>query len=132
MPIAIVIAVALTSPASAFAAESVQQNDSQMKGKLLYVKNNNLADSLTFAHQYPVHLQFPGVPLQFPGQPPTRLGRDFIEGNVTSSWRGRPSADFITNNICQNASVELVGTGKIYGVPYIWHLSDLVQTNQDL
>jgi hypothetical protein len=43
---------------------------------------------------------------------------------------GRPSADFITNKICQNASVELtyfaatyghavtvVGAGKIYGVP---------------
>jgi hypothetical protein len=104
-------------------------NDPQMFGKMSYINENGLAASLALEHQYPFHVLYPWVPLQFPGQPPTQLTRNLVVGNVTSAFQGRPSAGFIIDRICRNSSVEatyfastyghavtIVGAGRVYGV----------------
>jgi len=116
-------------------------NDEALFGKLGYVSANQLAARLILEHQYPAH----PVWRRLQRNQAINLAANQLRGNAFSTWQGGPTADFIINKLCQNASVDLsyfstapvyghavqvVRAGKLRGVPYVFHLSDLVQANE--
>jgi hypothetical protein len=116
-------------------------NDQALFGKLSYVSANQLSNRLILEHQYPSH----PVWRQLQQNQAISLAANHARGTAFSTWRGEPSADFIIAATCQNASVDLayfstapvyghvvqvVRAGKVRGVPYVFHLSDLVQANE--
>jgi hypothetical protein len=116
-------------------------NDELLFGKMLYVGGNNLGNKLRLLHQYPVH---PGWRVLQRNQALNLAANQFV-GGVQSSWFGEPNYDFIITSVCSQAAVEvayfstqpvyghvvqIVAAGKVRGVPYVYHLSDLVQANE--
>jgi hypothetical protein len=99
-----------------------------LSGKLILLSAENLADDLMVKHQTDL--------------PPG--GNDFVAAGVTSFGRGTPTTSFIIEEVCNGEDVELgftsstqghivqlVGAGRILGVPWIVHKSDQKQGNDN-
>lgn len=110
-----------------------------LRGTLGYIGTNGLQNNLILKHQN--FRIFPGSP----GNPATTVG-GVRSNRVQGTTQGRPDANFMIDRICaEPAAVELayaprpgqaqpsghvvqvVGAGKILGVPWIAHLSDYNQ-----
>jgi hypothetical protein len=115
--------------------------DRALQGKMQYIAANNLGGHLRLLHQYPLHPGWRGLQ----ANQALNLAANQMVGGVTSAWYGEPTIDFIITSICSQAAVEVLYTsttpvyghavqivraGKIQGVPFVFHLSDLKQANE--
>jgi len=104
-------------------------DEEMIKGKLRYLYYTGLS-ALTVEFQAAAD-----------GDPPA--GNVGAEGLVATRIAGDPTFDFIANAVCLDKDVELgysqpgghwvlvVTAGTVGGVPYIEHISDLAQSNED-
>jgi hypothetical protein len=116
-------------------------NDQLLFGKMRYVGENNLGNKLRLLHLYPSHPAWRALQQN----QTLNLAANWTVGGVSSAWFGEPNADFIITSVCSQAAVEvayfsfspsyghvvqIVAAGKVRGIPYVYHLSDLVQANE--
>lgn len=116
------------------------KTDQLLFGKLDYIDNNNLARLISVEHQYGNFN--PQVLRLLQRNPNLALNANVTSagGAVRSTYRGVPSAQFIVDQVCANAAVELayispqfghvvqvVSAGVTNGVFWMVHNSDLRQ-----